>query len=105
MLIVSDSGGEIINADNVFSFSIGMVAPKPGAPPVDALVAQGGQWTAVLAMGMRERCEKGLDAIRKGVKERWHLLDLRDVPGVGQRPNPDIVIPRLVGPPNGGQPR
>jgi hypothetical protein len=94
--IISDNGSEMVNSDQVFAFSLGQASPNPSLPPADVLVAQGGNWTAPIVVGLKERCERALVEIRRGLEQHRKTLDLRDVEGVGQRPNPDIVIPRMA---------
>lgn len=99
MYIISDTGEETINAEQVFCFALSFMGRKnPGQPPspvnpaAPVLAAQGGPWTSCLVMGHRERCERALVAIQEGLKQRRHILDLREVGGVGPRPNLDIEI-------------
>lgn len=92
MFIVSDIG-EVINADNVFAFSI-VHGKDPTGVEGDLLVCQGQQWTTVLVAGQtRDRAEQALALVRKAVKENWRALDLADK--IGQRPDMKIAVPKL----------
>lgn len=94
MFVVSDVG-EVINVDNVFSFSIGSGQVQNNQAEV--LVAQGQQWTAVLVAGQtRERAEKALVKIREALKQNWRVCDLRDL--IGQRPSLDIAVAKVLPP-------
>lgn len=94
MFVVSDVG-EVINADNVFSFSIG--TGKVLNNPAEILVAQGQQWTAIVVAGQtRDRAEQGLAKIRDALKQNWRVCDLRDA--IGQRPSLDIAVAKVLPP-------
>lgn len=95
MLIVNDLGNEVVNSELVFAFSI--IDTPEGA---NALLCQGvAQWRAAVCVGSRDRCERALAEIVKGVKERRHYLDLRDL--LGQRPGLSVAQPRIIMPGNG----
>jgi len=95
MYVVNDLGTEMVNLE--LGFAIG-IAPTPDGQHV--LVVQGvSKWQTFLTLGTKERCEQALAAIRKGIKDRQHILDLLGL--LGQRP--EIVVPeqKIVLPGNG----
>jgi hypothetical protein len=101
MYIVNDMGQEMVNGDNVFSFAIvpadqgsfGLLAFSVGAN-------QAGPIRTPLVVGSKDRCEQALAAIRKGIKDRQHIVDLLGL--LGQRPDITVAQPRIVLPGNGG---
>lgn len=100
MFIVNDLGLEMANADNVFSF---MVAPTPDGSVAllafGTMANQNGPVHMTLAVGSKERCEQALYAIRKGIKDRQHVVDLIGV--LGPRPDISVAQSRIVLPGNG----
>lgn len=94
MLIISDTGTDVVNSDAAFVFSLAKASDQ-----TDVLLAYGpGVQTVLAAMG--DRPAKALEAIVKGIKERRHILDLNDL--LGARPNLAVARPALVVP-NGGK--
>jgi len=95
MHIVNDLGTEMVNGDNVFSVAIGMT--QEGA---FALIAfgvganQAGPIRTALVAGSKERCEQALAHIRKGIKERHHVVDLIGL--LGQRPDITVAQPSIL---------
>jgi hypothetical protein len=100
MHIVNDLGTEMVNGDNVFSFAIG--ATPEGEFSLRAFSIGTNQagpiWTA-LTSGSKGRCEQALAHIRKGIKDRQHIVDLLGL--LGQRPDIAVAQPRIVLPGNG----
>ncbi len=100
MYIVNDLGQEMVNADSVFSFGI---LPTPEGPHV--LLAfgvgtnQAGPIRTALVAGSKDRCEQAMAAIRKGVKDRQHIVDLLGL--LGQRPDITVAQPSIILPGNG----
>lgn len=100
MHIVSDLGTEMVNSDNVLSIQIspsqgggfGLIALSVGAN-------QAGPIYIPLVVGSKERCEQALAAIRKGIKDRQHIVDLLGL--LGQRPDITVAQPGIVLPGNG----
>ena len=94
MLIRSDLGTELINADTQLSFCIGS-APDGQ----NAVIAVGGGMQTVLVVGSMDRCRRALDAIQAGVKQRQHIVDLLGL--LGQRPDLTVAGPKIIRPGNG----
>ena len=95
MYVANDLGNEMVNLDLVFAMS---VVPTPDGQTV--LVVQGvSKWQTFLTVGTKERCEQALAAIRKGIKDRQHILDLLGL--LGQRPEIAVAQPKIVLPGNG----
>jgi hypothetical protein len=99
MLIVTDSGNEMVNTEQVFAYS---VLPTEKGFAVVAFAPVGGQLQlrTFLAQGSKERCAEALKHVQKGLRERWHVLDLLDL--MGSPPN--LEVPSLVLPGNGQPP-
>ena len=95
MLIISDDGRDVVNFDTAFAVST-QNAGEAGL----AAVAFGPGLNTVLTIGSAERIRQCLDAVVKGVKENWKVLDLRDK--LGQRPNLAVPVKQIVMPGNGG---
>ena len=90
MLIVSDIGDAVVNFDQIIAVAI---QQGPGGM---AAVAFGPGVQSILTVGSEDRVRRCLDLIARGVKERRHILDLRDE--LGQRPNlavPHVDVSRL----------
>ncbi len=99
MYVVNDLGQELLNIDNVFSVGIldgpegsMLMAFGPG-------LNQAGPLRTVITAGSKERCEQALAHIRKGIKDRQHIVDLLGL--MGQRPEIAVAQPRIVLPGNG----
>ncbi len=88
MFIVSDTGTDIINTEQAFSFNIGVLQDG-----TDVLVVYGpGVNCPIAAVG--DRPQRALAAIVKAHKERWLFLDLGDL--LGPRPNLTVAKPKIV---------
>jgi hypothetical protein len=94
MLIRSDQGTELVNADTTLAFNIGTMPDGQ-----NAVVALGGGLQTVLTIGSMDRCRKALDAIQTGVKQRTHVVDLLGL--LGQRPDLTVAAPQIIRPGNG----
>lgn len=95
MFIANDLGSELVNLDLVFALGI---TQTPDGQSV--LVAQGvSKWQTALAVGSKERCEQAFAAIRKGVKDRQHIVDLLGL--LGQRPEITVAQQSIIVPGNG----
>ena len=100
MIIVDDLGHELVNSDNVFTYqirpagdgSVSLVAFAPVIGPSGALVAE-------LTRGSKERCEKALDAVKRGLAKDAALVDLIGI--LGERPKVTVPPPKLIVPGNG----
>jgi hypothetical protein len=99
MIVVNDTGDSLVNYDS--AFAIGM-NHDPNSPGITLVIAFGPGVTTVLTAGSEQRARECLEAIRKGIKQNWKILDLRDE--LGQRPNLDIPAPKIVVPGNGQTP-
>ena len=100
MHIVNDLGQEMVNGDTVFSFAI--VPTQEGAFALLAFsigANQGGPIRTPLTIGSKDRCEQALAAIRKGIKDRQHIVDLLGL--LGQRPDLTVAQPQILLPGNG----
>ena len=95
MLIRSDMGTEVVNADQ--TFSLGIVMAENGAFVLAAF--GGGSWQAALCVGSKDRCQRALQAIQDGVKQRTHIVDLLGL--LGQRPDIAVPQPKIMLPGNG----
>jgi hypothetical protein len=91
MLIINDMGDNAVNSDMAFSLTLG-----PSKEGTECLVAYGPGVTVVLA-AVGDRPQRAFDAIVKGHKENWKIVDLRSLLGA----RPDLTIPKLVVPGNG----
>lgn len=91
---MNDTGDSLVNMDN--AFAVAMQTAQDGTMVV---VAFGPGVNTVLTAGSEERCRQALDAVRKAAKERWAVLDLRDI--LGQRPN--LTVARIALPEDGRQ--
>ena len=93
MLIINDMGDNAVNSDMVFSFTLG-----PSKEGTECLVAYGPGLTVVLA-AVGDRPQRAFDAIVKGHKENWKIVDLRSL--LGARPDLSIPQARILRPGNG----
>lgn len=94
MLIVSDTGTDLVNLDNVFAIALGTVADG-----TTVLMAHGpGVQTVLAAVG--DRPKRAAEAIYQAYKQNWKVVDLNDL--LGARPNLAVAKPALVVP-NGGR--
>ena len=100
MYIVSDTGKDMVNMDNVYALQI--------APSTDGMLGliafsvginQAGPLYTPLAVGSKERCERAFEAIRKGIRDRQHIVDLLGL--LGDRPNLTVAQPQIIRPGNG----
>lgn len=95
MYVLNDLGTEMVNLDLGFATSI---VPTPDGQNV--LVVQGvAKWQTFLTVGTKARCEQALAAIRKGIKDRQHIVDLVGL--LGQRPEIVVAQPGIILPGNG----
>jgi hypothetical protein len=94
MLVRSDTGFEVVNIDQTFAVNIGTT--QEGA---FVLVALGGGMQTPLVIGSKDRCQRALQAIQDGVKQRTHIVDLLGL--LGQRPDLAIPQPQIIRPGNG----
>lgn len=79
MLIIGDQGTDVVNLENAFSLSIGVLQDG-----TSCLVAYGLGVNLVLA-AVGDRPDRALDLIVKARKENWKVCDLNDL--LGTRPN------------------
>ena len=95
MYVVNDLGSEVVNLD--LAFAMGVAATPEGQ---HVLIVQGvSKWQTFLTVGSKARCEQALAAIRKGIKDRQHILDLYGL--LGQRPEIQVAEQKLIVPGNG----
>lgn len=101
MIIISDTGADIVNAECAFAFAFGQHQTLG-----TVLIAWGPGVNTVMVAGSEKRLHDGLAQIRKGFKEGWKVCDLLDL--LGERANlhtPKIALARGMDlkNPNGGK--